>query len=185
VTVRGPKVNAGASLPPEVVVIATGCAIGGDQPSVTFRKRVAPFDRLMEFSSGEGPLRLVLGLVQPALKPVLTADHIEFQDVDSTILSGTLRFPDLGRSENLSEKDLLRLDDTRPYEIRGVDLLDAGSIRVRSRGVAESVTYGPKRERFTMLTLLSARPVLAGALAVAVWLIPQWWAWRRFGRAVR
>ena len=185
VTVRGQKVNAGVSLPPEVVVIATGCATGGDQPSVTFRKRVAPSDRLMEFSSGDGPLRLVLGLVRPALKPALTGGKFEFEDVESTIISGTLRFPDLGRSENLNEKDYLRLDEAHPYEIRGVDLLDAGSLRVRLRGVAGSLAYGSKRERFTMLSLLSAHPVLAGALAVVVWLIPQWWAWRRFGRAVR
>ena len=169
-----------------------------DQPSVTLRSRVSPSSRLLEFSSAEGPMRLVLGLVpdpgQPALNSDLSADHVEFQQqaptgrVVSTIVSGILRFPDLGRSETLNANDFLMLEDTRSFRMRQVDLPAGGALRVRLYGIAGSVSYGPsgylKRERFTLLSALPSHGVLAAALAIIVWLLPQWWAWRWFRSVV-
>jgi len=200
VTVRGAKVNAGASMPAEVQMIATACAGSApawplDQPSVTLRSRVAPSSRLLEFSSAKGPLRLVLGLVPepgPQTLKAVTADHIEFLQqassgvVESTIVSGVLQFP--GRNQPLSANDFLMLEATRPFQVRRVDLSAGGALRVHLYGRAGAVSYGPpgylKRERFTMLSALARHYFLAGAVALIVWLLPQWWAWRWFRRAV-
>ena len=203
-TVRGAKAEAGASLPPEVQIIATGCAGNSstwpaDEPSVRLRTRIGPSDRLLNFSSGDGPFRLVLGLAPDhggsVLKTDLAVDRVEFQgqsetgDIESTIMSGTIRFPDLGRSERLETNYFLLVEDLRLFRVSQVSLSKKGAIDVRLSGTLGSVSYGPmtglKHERFVVLHALTARPIRFLVPAFVLWILLQWLAWRRFGNAIR
>lgn len=192
-TVRGSKVNAGVSLPSEIRLIATACVSDAavwrsDKPSAALRLTVDPADRLMEFSSGAEPLRLVIGLIpdrnEQVLKPDVAVDRVEFQEqgptgqVKSTIQKGRVRFPDRWRGDDLDVNDFLLLEDVRDFLIRRVEL--AGStLRVRLYGRGR-VSYGPARH----LKRAPIRPILTGAVVFG-WLLLTWLAWRRFGRAIR
>jgi TIR domain len=203
VTLRDPQVNAGVSWPVDAQMIATACKSTdanwpGDKASVILRSRVYPSYSL-RFASGKGDLRLVLGLVTDANPPAIlagvAANRIEFQEqtsegaVRSTVLSGTLEFPNHGRSQILKTNDFLILEGTRQLLIRGVQLSGENALHVGLYGRVGEVVHGPKgyltRERFTVLSYLAGHPVLAGALGIVAWLLPTLSAWRWLARAIR
>ena len=166
---------------------------------MTLRSRIPRFDRLLNFSSGDGPFRLVLGLApdygRPTLKTDLAVDRVEFQDqsksgdIESAIMSGTVRFPDLGRSERLNANDFLMPGDLRSFLVRQVSLSKEGILGVKLYGAVGNIKYGPehhlKSERFTLLSAFAARPVSLVIPAILLYVFVQWLAWRRFGNAIR
>lgn len=197
IAVRARGLTTQISLRSEIQIDAVNCASSRsgwprDQPSVPHTGRVSLSDPVLEFSPGEGPVWLVLDPMREtdlrAGKPDLQVEQLAFDTADrapdSAIVSGTLRFPDLGRSTGLNEKDPLRFEQAGTFRAGRVDLLPTG-LRMKFNGVARRVAYGAERERFTLLSMLAAHPAWTAGFAIAVWLLPQFWAWRRFGRAVR
>ena len=159
----GRKLSGSISLPETLTVIADDCSVEGAippwaRPSVTLRVSNPRQDRLLEYSSSDAGVVLVLefaaGRKDPVVAPsAFPIEQLEFLEqgpagppLSSIKADGTIRYRRFPAVQPVPVKaaDFLTLEDLRSFYLREVAFTEQeNQVRVRLEGVAGKARSGP------------------------------------------